>query len=206
MSDRRPLSPALRGILDYGPLAVFLAVFLICRGRTVVWHGETYPGIILATLIFVPLTILANAVLWMRTGRLSAMQMVTLVVVTVFGGLTIWLNDPVFIKMKPTIIYLVLAGLLGLGLALRRNWLALAMGEIMPMTPRGWRILTVRMVGLFLTLAVLNEIVRRTQSDTTWVLFKTVGLAVLTFGFLLANMPMIQRHALPRDQSGTPPR
>lgn len=205
MSDRRPLSPALKGVLDYGPLMVFLAVFLLYRGRTVVWHGETYPGLIVATLVFVPLTMLANAVLWVRTGRLSVMQMVTLAVVTVFGGLTIWLNDPVFIKMKPTIIYLVLAALLGAGLALRRNWLALAMGEMVPMTPQGWRTLTIRMIGLFLVLAVLNEIIRRTQSDTTWVLFKTVGLALLTFGFLLANMPLIQRHALPRGES-TPPR
>lgn len=199
MTDK-PLSSGLKTLLDYGPLLAFLAVFLLYRGKTVTWGGETYPGLIVATLVFVPLTILANAVLWLRTGRLSVMQLVTLAVVVVFGGLTIWLNDPRFIKMKPTMIYLLLAALLALGLALRRNWLALAMGEMVPMTETGWRRLTLRMIGLFLGLAVLNEAIWRTQSDTTWVLFKTFGLIVLTMLFLMANMGLIRRHALAQDE------
>lgn len=196
----QPISPRLKTALDYGPLLAFLAVFLLFRNRTVNWGGEDYPGVIVATLVFVPLTIIANAILWAKTRKLSVMQIVTLVVVVIFGGLTIWLNDARFIKMKPTIIYLLLAGLLALGLALRRNWLALAMGEMVPLTPHGWRLLTVRMAGLFLALAVLNEVIWRTQSDTVWVFFKTFGLIVLTFLFLMANMPLIQRHSLqPED-------
>ncbi|KGJ04678.1 inner membrane-spanning protein YciB [Paracoccus sphaerophysae] len=202
MTDRSPpLSPGLKAALDYGPLFAFLAVFLLYRDRTVTWGGETYPGLIVATLVFVPLTLLANAVLWAKTRTLSVMQLVTLAIVVIFGGLTVWLNDARFIKMKPTIIYLVLAGLLGLGLALRRNWLGVAMGEMVPLAPEGWRKLTQRLVVLFLALAVLNEIVWRTQSDTTWVLFKTVGLIVLTIGFFAANMPLIRRYALPEDDS-----
>lgn len=202
MTDRSPpLSPGLKAALDYGPLFAFLAVFLLSRDRTVTWGGETYPGLIVATLVFVPLTLLANAVLWAKTRTLSVMQLVTLAIVVIFGGLTVWLNDARFIKMKPTIIYLVLAGLLGLGLALRRNWLGVAMGEMVPLAPEGWRKLTQRLVVLFLALAVLNEIVWRTQSDTTWVLFKTVGLIVLTIGFFAANMPLIRRYALPEDDS-----
>lgn len=202
MTDRSPpLSPGLKAALDYGPLFAFLAVFLLYRDRTVTWGGETYPGLIVATLVFVPLTLLANAVLWAKTRTLSVMQLVTLAIVVIFGGLTVWLNDARFIKMKPTIIYLVLAGLLGLGLALRRNWLGVAMGEMVPLAPEGWRKLTQRLVVLFVALAVLNEIVWRTQSDTTWVLFKTVGLIVLTIGFFAANMPLIRRYALPEDDS-----
>ena len=202
MTDRSPpLSPGLKAALDYGPLFAFLAVFLLYRDRTVTWGGETYPGLIVATLVFVPLTLLANAVLWAKTRTLSVMQLVTLAIVVIFGGLTVWLNDARFIKMKPTIIYLVLAGLLGLGLALRRNWLGVAMGEMVPLAPEGWRKLTQRLVVLFLALAVLNEIVWRTQSDTTWVLFKTVGLIVLTIGFFAANMPLIRRYALADDDS-----
>lgn len=202
MTDRSPpLSPGLKAALDYGPLFAFLAVFLLYRDRTVTWGGETYPGLIVATLVFVPLTLLANAVLWAKTRTLSVMQLVTLAIVVIFGGLTVWLNDARFIKMKPTIIYLVLAGLLGLGLALRRNWLGVAMGEMVPLAPEGWRKLTQRLIVLFLALAVLNEIVWRTQSDTTWVLFKTVGLIVLTIGFFAANMPLIRRYALPEDDS-----
>lgn len=202
MTDRSPpLSPGLKAALDYGPLFAFLAVFLLYRDRTVTWGGETYPGLIVATLVFVPLTLLANAVLWAKTRTLSVMQLLTLAIVVIFGGLTVWLNDARFIKMKPTIIYLLLAGLLGLGLALRRNWLGVAMGEMVPLAPEGWRKLTQRLVVLFVALAVLNEIVWRTQSDTTWVLFKTVGLIVLTIGFFAANMPLIRRYALPEDDS-----
>ncbi|WP_052175218.1 inner membrane-spanning protein YciB [Paracoccus sanguinis] len=208
-APRAPLPHSLKLALDYGPLVAFLVVFLLYRDRTVHWGGQSYPGLIVATLVFVPLTIAANAVLWARTRKLSVMQLVTLVIVVIFGGLTIWLNDERFIKMKPTFIYLLLAGMLGLGLVLRRNWLALAMGEMVPLAPEGWRRLTLRMTGLFLTLAVLNEIIWRTQSDTTWVLFKTVGLIGLTFVFLMANVPMIQRYALTPEENagedGTPP-
>ena len=128
------MSPKLKAALDYGPLIVFLAVFLLYRDQDVVLWGQTYPGLILATLVFVPLTVLANAVLWKKTGELSVMQLVTLVVVVVFGGLTIWLNDPRFIKMKPTLIYLTFAALLALGAMLGRNWLGRALGETMAVT------------------------------------------------------------------------
>ena len=127
------MSPKLKSLLDYGPLVVFLVVFLLYRNETVTLWGQGYPGLILATLVFVPLTVAANWILWARTGALSVMQLVTLVVVVVFGGLTIWLNDPRFIKMKPTLIYLVFAALLATGVALRRNWLAAAMGEALPL-------------------------------------------------------------------------
>ena len=197
----RPLSAATKSVLEYGPLLAFLAVFLLYRGQTITLWGQDYPGLILATLIFVPLTIAANAVLYAKTGALSAMQIITLVVVIVFGGLTVWLNDPQFIKMKPTIIYLMFAGLLGLGLAMGRNWLALAMGAALPLRPEGWRILTQRLVVFCLALAALNELVWRTQSDTTWVLFKTAGLIVLTLGFFAANAGLFSRYAVDSDDA-----
>lgn len=193
------MSPKLKAVLDYGPLLVFLAVFLLYRNETIVLWGQDYPGLILATLVFVPLTVAANWILWARTGTLSVMQLVTLAVVVVFGGLTIWLNDPRFIKMKPTLIYLIFAALLATGAALRRNWLAAVLGEALPLSPEGWRILTRRLIWFCLGLAVLNEAIWRTQSDTTWVVFKTVGLILLTLGFFAANAPLFARHALPDD-------
>lgn len=195
------MTPKLKAVLDYGPLIVFLAVFLVFRDQTVTIWKTTYPGLILATLVFVPLTVLANAVLWKRTGELSVMQLVTLVVVVVFGGLTVWLNDPRFIKMKPTLIYLTFAALLGIGAALRRNWLGRALGEAMPLSPQGWRILTHRIIWFCLGLAALNEIIWRTQTDTTWVLFKTIGLIVLTLLFFVLNAPLFSRHALQAGDS-----
>lgn len=193
------MSPKLKSLLDYGPLVVFLVVFLLYRNETVTLWGQGYPGLILATLVFVPLTVAANWILWARTGALSVMQLVTLVVVVVFGGLTIWLNDPRFIKMKPTLIYLVFAALLATGVALRRNWLAAAMGEALPLSPVGWRILTTRLIWFCLGLAAVNEVIWRTQSDTTWVVFKTLGLIALTLGFFAANAPLFARHAPPDD-------
>lgn len=200
------MSPKLKAALDYGPLIVFLAVFLLYRDQDVVLWGQTYPGLILATLVFVPLTILANAVLWKKTGELSVMQLVTLVVVVVFGGLTIWLNDPRFIKMKPTLIYLTFAALLALGAMLGRNWLGRALGEAIPLSPEGWRILTHRIIWFCLGLAALNEVIWRTQSDTTWVVFKTVGLIVLTMLFFVGNAPLFNRHALQAQDNGDSPR
>ena len=197
------MSPKLKAALDYGPLIVFLAVFLLYRNQTVTLWGEAYPGLILATLVFVPLTIGANAVLWKATGELSVMQLVTLVVVVVFGGLTIWLNDPRFIKMKPTLIYLTFAALLATGAALGRNWLGRALGEAVPLSPEGWRILTHRLIWFCLGLAVLNEVIWRTQSDTVWVVFKTIGLIALTMLFFVLNTGLFGRHALQApDKSG----
>ena len=200
------MSPKLKAALDYGPLIVFLAVFLLYRDQDVVLWGQTYPGLILATLVFVPLTVLANAVLWKKTGELSVMQLVTLVVVVVFGGLTIWLNDPRFIKMKPTLICLTFAALLALGAMLGRNWLGRALGEAIPLSPEGWRILTHRIIWVCLGLAALNEVIWRTQSDTTWVVFKTVGLIVLTMLFFVGNAPLFNRHALQAQDNGDSPR
>lgn len=200
------MSPKLKAALDYGPLIVFLAVFLLYRDQDIVLWGQTYPGLILATLVFVPLTVLANAVLWKKTGELSVMQLVTLVVVVVFGGLTIWLNDPRFIKMKPTLIYLTFAALLALGAMLGRNWLGRALGEAIPLSPEGWRILTHRIIWFCLGLAALNEVIWRTQSDTTWVIFKTVGLIVLTMLFFVGNAPLFNRHALQAQDNGDSPR
>ncbi|HRM74900.1 MAG TPA: inner membrane-spanning protein YciB, partial [Paracoccus sp. (in: a-proteobacteria)] len=161
--------------------------------------GTAYSGFIVATLIFIPVLIASTLALWRLTGKLAPMQIATLVLVVVFGGLTVWLNDPKFFKMKPTIIYLIFAGLLGFGLLRGRNWLELVMSEALPMRPEGWRILTLRMILLFLGLALVNELVWRTMSETAWVNFKTFGLTAIMVGFFVANSKLFERYALPRD-------
>lgn len=201
MSETSPtLSPRLKAVLEYGPIAVFFAVFMLFRNHEVTLWGQTYGSIVLATLVFVPLTVLASAVTWARTGKLSVAQIVTLVVVVLFGGLSIWLNDPRFIKMKPTLIYLVFAGLLGFAWLTRRNWLRAVMGEALPMQEAGWRILTARLALFFAGLAVANEIVWRLMSDTFWVNFKTFGLPVLIFVFLMGNAGLFKRYALTPEE------
>ena len=187
----------IKPVLEFGPLILFFGVFMLYRGREVVLWGETYSGFIVATLAFIPAMILSTLIQWRITGKLAPMQVATLVLVVVFGGMSVWLNDPAFFKFKPTLIYLLFAAILGTGLILRRNWLGAVMSEALPMDEAGWRKLTLRMALFFLALAVANELIWRNMSETTWVYFKTFGLPVLIFVFLLGNAGLYRAHALP---------
>ncbi|MDO5643874.1 MAG: septation protein IspZ, partial [Paracoccus sp. (in: a-proteobacteria)] len=142
----KQVKPWVKPALEYGPLILLFAAFMLLRNRMVTIGGTEYGGLVLATMIFVPVLMLTSFLLWRLTGKLSAMQILTLVLVVVFGGLTVWLNDGRFLKMKVTIIYAILAGLLALGLVLRKNWLELVMGEALPMAHEGWMKLTQRMM------------------------------------------------------------
>ena len=199
MPETRKINPWLKAGLEFGPLILFFVVFMRLRDKTLTIAGTEYSGFIVATLVFIPVLVLSTLALWRLTGKLAPMQIATLVLVVVFGGLSVWLNDPKFFKMKPTIIYLIFAGLLGLSLALRRNWLELVMSEALPMRAEGWRILTIRMALLFLGLAVANEVVWRNMSETAWVNFKTFGLPAIMVVFFVANSKLFERYASPRD-------
>ncbi len=206
----RKVNPGLRAVLEYGPLAVFFVAFLWLRSGSIHLGGVAYSGVVGATVVFVPVLIASTLALWALTGKLSVMQVLTLVLVVVFGGLSIWLNDPRFFKMKPTIIYLLFAGLLGLGVLLGRDWLKVALGAAVPLQAQGWRILTRRLILFFLLLAGANEIIWRATepggfaglmlSDLAWVNFKTFGLPAATFLFFLLNSRVFTRYALPKDQ------
>jgi intracellular septation protein len=198
---RRKINPWLKAALEFGPLIVFFVAFARLKDQTHVIGGTEYSGFILATAGFVPLIVLSTLVLWRLTGRLAPMQIATLVLVVVFGGLSVWLNDERFFKMKPTIIYLIFAGILGLGLFLRRPWLALVMEEALPMEAEGWRILTQRMALFFLGLAVANEVIWRNMSDQAWVNFKTFGLTILMFGFFMAQSRLFARYGIEKKDS-----
>lgn len=189
--------PWVKPALEFGPLILFFAVFMLYRNDSVMLGGREYGGFILATLAFIPALFLTTAIQWRLSGKLSPMQVATLVLVTVFGGLSVWLNDPRFFKIKPTIIYVMFAAILGASLALRRNWLGAVLSEALPMDAEGWRKLTLRMAVFFLVLAVANEVIWRNLSESTWVYFKTFGLPVLLFAFLLGNAKLYRDHALP---------
>lgn len=197
---KRKINPWLKLALEFGPVIVFFAAFSRFKDMTFSLGGTDYHGFILATAIFVPLMAVTTLILWRLTGRLSAMQVVTLVVVLVFGGLSVWFNDERFFKMKPTIIYLLFAGILGFGLMRGRSYLSLAMDEALPLAEEGWMILTRRLTLFFLGLAVLNEIVWRTMSDQAWVNFKTFGLTAAIFLFFMAQGKVIEKYG--EDQTG----
>ena len=191
-------------VLEWGPLLLFFAVFMLNRGTPVALWGQSYTPLVFATLVFIPALALATLVRWRLTGKLSPMQIATLILVVVFGGLSVWLNDPRFFKIKPTIIYLLFAAILGVGLMLRRNWLGAVLSEALPMDAEGWRKLTLRMALFFVALAIANELVWRNLSDSTWVWFKTFGLPVLLFAFLLGNAKLYRDHALPAKDDAQP--
>jgi intracellular septation protein len=153
----------------------------------------------LVTALFVPLLLLCTAILWKLTGKISPMQIMTALLVTVFGGLTVWLNDPQFIKMKPTLIYLIFAGLLGFGLLRGQSYLRLVMQDALPMQAEGWMILTRRFTVVFFGLALLNEVIWRFFSEATWVYFKTFGLTAVLFGFFMSQAPLLAKYALEKD-------
>lgn len=198
MSDKP--SGKLKAVLEYGPLLVFFVAFLLLRNETIPLFGQDYSGFIIATLIFIPVLVLATLAQWWLTGRLSPMQIATLVLVVVFGGLSVWLNDPRFFKMKPTIIYLLFGGILGYAYLRRKNWLESVLSEALPMRAEGWRKLTLRMALAFLAMAVANEVVWRTMSETNWVYFKTFGLPLLLFIFLMGNAGLFKEYGIERDK------
>ncbi|MFZ5709702.1 MAG: inner membrane-spanning protein YciB [Pseudomonadota bacterium] len=195
MTGTKKPSPWVKIALEFGPVLAFFLAFSRFKDQSLTIAGTAYGGFIVATALFVPLMVLSTLILWRLTGRMSVMQIVTLVLVLVFGGLTVWLNDPYFLKMKVTIIYALFAAILGFGLLRGRSYLRLAMDEVVPLTGEGWMILTRRVTAFFAALAVLNEIVWRTMSDAAWVNFKTFGLTIGVFGFFMLQGKLFEAHA-----------
>jgi len=189
MTDTNRAEPRwLKPTLDYGPLAVFFAAYLK-------WDLLT------ATAALMGATAIALAVSLIVARRVPIMPLVTAVIVGIFGGLTLWLHDETFIKMKPTIVEALFSVVLLGGLIFDRPLLKPLMESAWPMSDEGWRILTRRFGYFFAAMAVLNEIVWRTQTTGFWVTFKVFGLMGLTLAFAVTQVSLMQRHALP-DGSG----
>jgi intracellular septation protein len=193
MAEKSP--PAwLKTALELGPVLAFFVAYLALKDRVFAIAGNDYDGFIVVTAGFVPVFLLAMGALWWLTGHLSRMQVVTAVLIVVFGGLSVWFNDPRFFKMKPTIIYLFFGGVLGAGLLRGRSYLQYVMEGLMPLTHAGWMILTRRLTVFFLGLALLNEAVWRLMSEEAWVYFKTFGLTAAIFVFFIAQGRVFRDH------------
>lgn len=190
----------IKAALEYGPLLLFMLGYWYVKDRSFVLGGVTYSGFIVVTAAFVLVFAASILALWRLTGRLSPMQVVTLVVVLFMGGLSVWFNDEHFFKMKPTFIYAFFAGALGVGLLRGQSYLRLVMEETLPLQPEGWMILTRRIAVFFAVLAVVNEVVWRNFSTETWVWFKAVGLTVAMFLFLLTQARVLTRYGIEEPQ------
>jgi intracellular septation protein len=184
MASKPQLNPALKLVLDLGPLLIFFA-------------ANSRFGIYVATGAFMAAILIALAVAYALTRHLPIMPLVTAVVVMVFGTLTLVLHDELFIKVKPTIIYVLFGGVLLVGLAFGKSLLGLVFDSVFHLTEEGWRKLTVRWALFFLALAVLNEIVWRTQTTDVWVSFKVFGVVPLTFLFAALQYPLLTKYAAP---------
>ena len=200
----KKINPIVKMVLEFGPIILFFIGFSRFKDQVFVIGGTEYSGFIVMTAAFVPLLIATTAILWALTGKLSKMQLATVVLVIVFGGMSVYFNDERFFKMKPTMIYLLFAGILGVGLARGQSYLKVVMEEALPLQPAGWMILTQRFCGFFVALAVANEVIWRNFSTETWVTFKTFGLTAALFLFFIMQAKLIERYGIAekKDQDG----
>jgi len=173
---------------------VFFLVFIWRKGETLVIYGHEYSSLIQATAIFVPLMILSTGICWWLNGHLSKVQVLTLTLVVVFGTLTVFLNDERFFKMKPTIIYVLFGATISFGLFRGKNYIQSLLGDRLPMEDAGWQIIGRRLAIFFFALAVLNEIIWRTQSSEAWVYFKTFGLTGAIVVFMMLQYPVMKKY------------
>lgn len=202
MSDVKAYDPKLKAALEYGPLLAFMLGYWWFKDESFQIAGQSYSGFIVVTGAFVVIFAASILGLWRLTGKLSAMQVFTLAVVLFMGGLSVWFNDEHFFKMKPTIIYIFFALVLGVGLLQGRSYLRLVLAEALPMQEEGWMILTRRMALFFVGLALANEVVWRNFSTESWVWFKVVGLTLAMFLFLLTQARLFSRFGLPDPDKG----
>lgn len=193
----RTISPLLKLALEFGPLAIFFFANS---------YGDRLFGvapdrrIFIATGIFIVASLVALALSRLLMGYLPRMAIVNAVVVTVFGGLTLALDDAFFIKIKPTIVNAMFGCVLLGGLAFGRSLLALVLETVLQLDEEGWRRLTLRWGLFFFVLAALNEAVWRTQTQDFWVAFKVWGVMPLTMLFALAQTPLILKHEIKKAE------
>lgn len=199
--DSPQINPFVKSALEFGPVLGFFVAYLWLKDRVFTIGGTEYEGFIVVTAGFIPVFLLAMVILWKLTGHLSRMQAVTAVLIVVFGGLSVWLNDERFFKIKPTLIYLLFGGALLIGLLRGQSYLRVVMEGLMPLKDEGWMILTRRIMYLFFGLAALNEIVWRTMSTETWVYFKTFGLTAAVFLFFITQSSLFQTYGIEDDEA-----
>jgi len=167
-------------LVDIGPLAIFFIFY-------------TRSDLQSAIIPFMIATIIAVIFWYFIEKKIPVMPAVGAIIILVFGGLTLYFNNDVFFKMKPTIINLLFAGILFAGNLMNKQLLKLLLGEALKLQDQGWYILTQRWIGFFIALAILNEIIWRTQSTDLWVNFKVFGILPLTFIFTITQYSVIKK-------------
>ena len=181
--DKTQPHPVFKLATELGPLIVFFV-------------ANAKFNLFVATGAFMVAIVAAMIASYVVVRHVPMMAIVTAIIVLVFGTLTLVLHDETFIKVKPTIIYGLFAAILGGGLLFGRSFIAILFNQMFNLTPKGWRILTMRWALFFLGMAALNEIIWRTQSTDFWVTFKAFGAIPITMIFAMTQMPVIKRYHL----------
>ena len=189
------MSPLLKLVLEIGPLAAFFITFNRMS------DAGDLEALIWATGAFMLALIISITVTYVLTRTISKMAALTTVIVLAMGALTIWLRDDVFIKMKPTLVNAFFAAALGYGLLRGQSYLKYLIGDLLPLTETGWMKITRNWTLFFLAMAVLNEIVWRTQSTEMWVDVKTFGYLPLTLIFTFSQAPLMSKYADPEAEA-----
>lgn len=192
--EKRNINPLLKMFLELGPIILFFVLYVRIKDDVFSIGGIDYQGFIVATAVFIPVLLLTIIIMWVLTGKIARMQVVTAILVVLFGGLTIWFNDDRFFKMKPTLVYFIFGGLLGFGLLRNKSYLEYVMEDMLPLEVKGWMILTKRVSIFFLLLGISNEIVWRNMSTNSWVNFKTFGLTGALFLFFICQSSLIKKY------------
>ena len=170
-------------LIDIGPLAVFFIFY-------------SRSGLQASILPFMIATVIAVVFSYIIEKKIPIMPTVGAGIVLIFGGLTIYFDNEVFFKMKPTIIYFLFAAILYGGIIINKPLLKYLLGAALKLQEEGWKILTQRWIGFFIALAILNEIVWRTQSTDIWVNFKVFGILPITFIFTMTQFPLIKKYQI----------
>ena len=168
-------------IFELGPLVIFFVV-----------NGKY--GLFVGTGVFMVAAVISVCTMWLIERQLPMMPLISGVLLMIFGGLTLYLQDETFIKIKPTLVNMLFAIILWVGLIFRRPLLKYLFGSVLPLSDAGWRVLTVRWSLWFLALAFLNEIVWRTQTTEIWIQFKLFGVMPLTMIFVAAQLPLLNKY------------
>lgn len=197
----KKVNPWLRAALEYGPIIAFFVGYMLVRDMSFTVGGREYQGFLAVTAGFIPLQAICTFLLWRVTGKISAIQIATVVLVAVMGGISIWLNDERFIKMKPTILYVFFFLILMFGILRGQSYIKMIMDHTVPMSDEGWMIITKRLAMFFAVLAVLNEVVWRTMSTDMWVNFKTFGLPLAIFAFFMTQSGVFQKYGTDEDKA-----
>lgn len=183
----------VRPICEIGPLIIFFLMTNFCD-KALDYCTVPENKIFIGTATFVIATAVALPALWLLQRRVALMPLIGGVFVLIFGGLTLYLHDEMYIKVKPTIVNTLFASTLATGLLLGRNFLKILLDYALHLDDEGWRKLTWRWTGFFYLLALLNEIVWRSASTEFWASFKLFGVMPLTIAFTILQIPLIKRH------------